>query len=392
MKLAHTLLVACLGAAPLCAQQVEPKNEAPKPATTEGSGANGGVKAEGQPSTAQPGHRHSHANAQPQPEQKPVAYIGVLTREVPAELRAQFSLAEGFGLLVDAVLPDSPAKAAGLKVYDVLVKFEDQQLVNMEQFMVLVRAKKKGDVVQLDVITGGKETTVSVTLGEHLFAAHEHRQHHDEWAGGMHPPSHGDSFRGGEQRGLQNQNNAIHEQFERLRHLQQELREYQERIQQWSKGGSIGPIPQSPAFNLPGHGQQPEGDGRTRGHQPKTGISIPPGTDLQRFYFSQSQSAANVTQRDDSGEFTLKNEDGKKTFIARPKNGQEQSWPINNDKEREAVPQEFRDKLRSLDGAGGGVRIEIHPRPGMNAPGNPGPAGSGNAPALPPVKAQTTSA
>lgn len=310
-----------------------------------------------------------------------MAYIGVLTREVPAELRAQFSLPEGFGLLVDEVLPDSPAKTAGLKVYDVLVKFEDQQLVNMEQFMALVRAKKKGDVVQLKVITGGKETLVSVTLGEHLVAAHDHRQHHA-----------GDMFRDGEQRGFQNQNNAIHEQFERLRHLQQELREYQERVQQWSKGGSKGPIPQAPALNLPGHGQQPEGGGRTRGHQPQTGLSIPPGTDLQRFHFSQSQSAANVTRRDDTGEYTLKNEDGKKTFIARPKNGQEQSWPINNDQEREAVPQEFRDKLRMMDGANGGVRIEIHPRPGMNVPGNPAPAGDGNAPALPPVKAQTTSA
>ncbi len=391
MKLPHTFLIACLGAAPLCAQQVEPKTEAPKTAPAEGAGANGGVKTEGQKPNTQPGHHHSRGNAQPQQEQKPVAYIGVLTREVPAELRAQFSLPEGFGLLVDEVRPDSPAKTAGLKVYDVLVKFEDQQLVNMEQFMALVRAKKKGDVVQLKVITGGKETLVSVTLGEHLVTAKEHRQHHDGLAGGMHPFN-GESFRGGEQRGFQNQNNAIHEQFERLRHLQQELREYQERVQQWSKGGSKGPIPQAPTLNLPGHGQQPEGGGRTRGHQPQTGLSIPPGTDLQRFHFSQSQSAANVTRRDDTGEYTLKNEDGKKTFIARPKNGQEQSWPINNDKEREAVPQEFRDKLRMMDGANGGVRIEIHPRPGMNVPGNPAPAGDGNAPALPPVKAQTTSA
>lgn len=395
MKLPHTFLIACLGAAPLCAQQVEPKTEAPKTAPAEGAG--GGVKPEGQNPNAQPGHRHSHANGQAQPEQKPVAYIGVLTREVPAELRAQFSLPEGFGLLVDEVLPDSPAKAAGLKVYDVLVKFEDQQLVNMEQFMALVRARKKGDVVQLKVITGGKETAVSVTLGEHLVAAKEHPQPHHMGgmpSNGMAPFS-GEMFRGGEQRehGLQNPNNALHEQFERLRNFQKELREYQERIQEWSKGGSKGPIPQAPMLQLPGHDQQPEGGRHHRnGHQPQTGLSIPPGTDLQRFHFSQSQSNANVTRRDDTGEYTLKNEDGKKTFIARPKNGQEQSWPINNDKEREAVPQELRDKLRMMDGANGGVRIEIHPRPGMNAPGNPAPAGSGNAPSLPPVKAQTTSA
>ena len=392
MKLPHTILIACLGAAPLCAQQAEPKTEAPKTAPAEGAGAHGGVKTEGQKPHAQQDHRHSHA--QPQPEQKPVAYLGLLTREVPPELRAQFSLPEGFGLLVDEVLPDSPAKAAGLKVYDVLVKLEDQQLVNMEQFRALVRAKKKGDVVQLKVITGGKETQMSITLGEHLVAAKEHHQHP---AGGMPshgmPPLNGGMFHGGAERGFQNQNHALREQFERLRHLQQELREYQERMQQWSKGGSQGPMPQAPRLNLPGHGQQPEGGGRHRnGHPNQTGLSIPPGTDPQRFHFSQSQSNASVTRRDDTGEYTLKNEDGKKTFTARPKTGQEQSWPINNEKEREAVPQEFRDKLRMMDGANGGIRIEIHPRPGTSAPGHPAPAGSGNAPALPPVKAQTTSA
>ena len=88
---------------------------------------------------------------QPPPgaQQKPVAYIGVLTREVPPELRSQLSLPEGFGLLVEEVMPDSPAQHAGLKVYDLLVKFEDQQLVSMEQLMLLVRVKKKGDVVNL---------------------------------------------------------------------------------------------------------------------------------------------------------------------------------------------------------------------------------------------------
>ena len=89
MKLPHTFLIACLGAAPLCAQQVEPKTEAPKPVPAEGAAANGEGKTEGRNPNAQPGHHHSRGNAQPQPEQKPVAYIGVLTREVPPELRAQ---------------------------------------------------------------------------------------------------------------------------------------------------------------------------------------------------------------------------------------------------------------------------------------------------------------
>ncbi len=365
MKLPLTLLIACLGAAPLCAQQVEPNAEAPKPATGAGS-PNGEVKADSPASTAPTAHRHAHGNGMPQPERKPVAYIGLLTREVPPELRAQFSLAEGFGLLVEEVMPDSPAKGAGLKVYDVLVKFEDQQLVNMEQFMSLVRSKKVGDVVHLAVITGGKETQVPVTLGEHMVETRKHQAH----------------------RGFPNQGNAMQENMERLHHMQQEMREYQERVQQWSKGGGNGPMPQAPMLRLPGHGdEQPsrEGGRHPSGRQTQTGISIPPGTDLERFKVSQSQSSANVTRRDASGEYTLKNENGHKTFIAHPNNGQEQSWPINTDAERQAVPEEMRDKLRMMDGTGSGTRIEINP-------GHPAPAGRGNAPALPPVKAQTTSA
>lgn len=387
MKLFHTLFLACLGAASLHAQQAEPKPEAPKPAAAGDAGsANGGVKPEGQTSSAPPGRRPSYTNVLPQPEPKPEAYLGLLTREVPVELRAQFSLAEGFGLLVEEVMPDSPAKAAGLKAYDVLVKFEDQQLVNMEQLKALVRAKKKGDVVQLEVITGGKRTQVPVTLGEHQVAASDHPMHHAHPSRAQPdilPFFKGEVFRGGEQHGFQNPGHAFQEQMERLQHLQQELREYQERVQQWSKGGGTGPMPQMPMLNLPGAGQSSHEGGRHH-RQPQTGISIPPGTDLKRFNFSHSQSAANVTRRDDSGEYTLKNEDGKKTFTVRPKNGQEQSWPVNTDAERQAVPQEFQNKLKMMDHAGSRTHIEINPGPGMNVPGTP--------PALPPVKAKTTSA
>ncbi len=409
MKVPQTLLIACLGAAPLWAQQVESQtkdlkvevqNSAPPsgeagaigsaPAAGGGSGA---VKTDGQ-------HHHAHGHGQAQPEKKPVAYIGLLTREVPAELRAQFSLADGFGLLVEEVFPDSPGKTAGLKVYDVLVKFEDQQLVNMEQFMALVRSKKKGDVAQLTVITGGKETKVPVTLGEHLVAAHtEHHPYPQGSAGwgqpnGMHAFN-GEMFPGGSQHGFQNPGNAMREHME---HFQQEMREYQQRMQEWAKGGRSGTMPQPPKFNpMPGGGtlQQPEGGGRHHnGHHNQTGISIPPGTDLQRFNF-RTQTATNISRSDDSGEYSLKSVDGKKTFTVRPKNGQEKSWPINNDAERQAVPLEFRDKLKSMDSTTSGVRIEINPGitlPGAPAPTAPAPNSGGDTPALPPVKGKATSA
>jgi hypothetical protein len=81
----------------------------------------------------------------------------------------------------------------------------------------------------------------------------------------------------------------------------------------------------------------------------------------------------NVTRRDDAGEYTIKREDGKTTFSVRPKGGKEQSWPVNTEEERIAVPEEFRDKLRMMDGA----RIEV--RPGGEGPARaPAPPQNGN--------------
>lgn len=349
MKLKHSLLIACLGAAPLQAQQPEKKN-APKPAQD--------TPGEQTPRSPQPTRK---PNA-PAEEQKPVAYIGVLTREVPAELRSQFSLPEGFGLMVDEVMPESPAKAAGLKTHDVLVKFEDQRLVNMEQLMALVRSKKKGEIAQLTVVTGGKETQVPITLGERMVAANERRQPYG--FGGW--PQPGMPFDGREmeqmRRGMRDMGGEQREQMERF---QNEMREYQEHLQNWMQGDQRTPMPQAPMFNIPDHLRRENTEHRS-GPSPQDGHT-------QRFSFSESHEAMNVTRRDDAGEYTIKREDGKTTFSVRPKGGQEQSWPVNTEEDRKAVPEEFRDKLRMMDGA----RIEVRPE-GANPPRAPAPPPSGN--------------
>lgn len=401
MKLKHSFLIACLGAMPLCAQQAEQKIEVQKTEKTEsasGGGnasnsvtvtvdSNGVTKTETRTSDSQNGRRHPFNppgqpnqpnNPPPQAQnQKPVPYIGVMTREVSPELRAQFNLPEGFGLMVEEVMPDSPAEHAGLKVHDILVKFEDQQLVSMEQLMLLVRSKHKGDTVNLTVITGGKETQVPVVLGEHVMPSmpqHQQPNFGGGWPHGGRPFMNNGGFGGGDLRNLQNQSREFNEQMERF---QREMREYQERIQDWARQGSQGIMPQPPMFNVPGGGggNQPQRGGV--GHM-NGGVQMQPlnpaGGNAQQFNFSESHAAANITRRDDSGEYTIKREDGKTTFIARPNNGQEQSWPINTDAERKAVPEEFRDKLRMMDGPNSNIRIQINPGPD-NIP-QPAPGGT----------------
>lgn len=54
-----------------------------------------------------------------------------------------------------------------LQEHDILLKMDDQILVNLEQLSVLVRGKKKGDEVILTYLRGGKESKANVILGEH---------------------------------------------------------------------------------------------------------------------------------------------------------------------------------------------------------------------------------
>jgi len=283
-------------------------------------------------------------------EQKAVAYMGVLTREVPVEIRSQFGLPDGFGLMVDEVMPDSPAQAAGIKAHDILVKFADQQLVNMEQLMTLVRSKKKGEAVPFTIITGGKETQVSVTLAERMMPANEMRQPNRGFPGM--PPHMQQYFGGGGQ--------DFREQMEQF---QRQMREYQERMQEWGRGGRDGPMPQMPM---------------NRREERRGSSSSSRDGNAHAESHAESHTASNIIRRDDTGEYQLKNEDGKRTFTVRPKDGQEQSWPVNTDAERQAVPEKFREKLRLFDNVHQDLRGPDAPRPPDGGPrGNPPPAPKG---------------
>jgi hypothetical protein len=94
------------------------------------------------------------------------AFLGVATSAPSATLRAQLNLSRGMGLVVDLVEKDSPAELAGVKVHDILQKFDEQLLVNAQQLAVLVRSKKPGDQVRLTLLREGKPVNVTARLIE----------------------------------------------------------------------------------------------------------------------------------------------------------------------------------------------------------------------------------
>ncbi|HEY2584930.1 MAG TPA: PDZ domain-containing protein [Tepidisphaeraceae bacterium] len=97
-------------------------------------------------------------------------WVGVSVAPAPASLRHQLKVTDGVGLVVEFVQPKSPAADAGLKPFDLLLKLDDQWLINPDQFAVLIRMHHAGDEVKLTCLSEGNERTVSVKLVEHEAA------------------------------------------------------------------------------------------------------------------------------------------------------------------------------------------------------------------------------
>jgi len=94
----------------------------------------------------------------------PVTYLGVETSDVPRVVSDQLGLQKGFGLVVDYVVPDGPAAAAGVQQNDILKMFNDQILTEPDQLSKLVRSLSEGTTVTLTVLRKGKEEKIGVKL------------------------------------------------------------------------------------------------------------------------------------------------------------------------------------------------------------------------------------
>src|SRR5213594_1269554 len=96
----------------------------------------------------------------------PVTFLGVDTSEVPSVLCDQLGLPKGFGLVVDYVVPDGPAAAAGVQQNDIIKMLNDPILTEPDQLSKLVRSYSEGTTVTLTVLRKGKEEKISVKLSK----------------------------------------------------------------------------------------------------------------------------------------------------------------------------------------------------------------------------------
>jgi S1-C subfamily serine protease len=70
------------------------------------------------------------------------------------------------GIVIAAVAPDGPAAQAGLKRGDILLKFNGEAVNNAQELVGYLGDLKSGDQVELTVLHGDEERTLTATLGD----------------------------------------------------------------------------------------------------------------------------------------------------------------------------------------------------------------------------------
>jgi serine protease Do len=116
----------------------------------------------------------------------PVTFLGVETSQVPSVVSEQLGLAKGLGLVVEYVVPDGPAAAAGIQQNDILKMLNDQILIEPSQLRKLLQTFSEGTEVTLTILRKGQEQKVTVKL-----AKKEVPQRHS-WIPGGKPGPHWD--------------------------------------------------------------------------------------------------------------------------------------------------------------------------------------------------------
>ena len=247
------------------------------------------------------------------PHLEKFTFLGVSASTLPERMSEQLNLPSGIHLSVDQVSPESPADLAGLKLYDVLLKLDDQILINSAQLKALVRMKIPGDKVNLEILRKGKPITLFATLSEMDQAS---------------IPTNSQIF------GMKNKDIFSGEPFSS--NIDQLMPKLDPSIRDLLKkhGFSQLPIIDTDSFGFdpdsPLHGSSSNSD------------------NVQSFTYSSEQKQITTSDEQGTLDYTLK--DNQKHLRATSPEGKILfDGPITTNEEREKLPPELRDRLQKIE-------------------------------------------
>src|SRR6266699_518533 len=111
----------------------------------------------------------------------PMTFLGVETSQVPDVVSEKLGLSKGLGLVVEYVVPNSPAASAGIQQNDILKMLNDQILIEPSQLRKLLQTFPEGAEVTLTVLRKGQEQKLTAKL-----ARKEVPQQRSAFPGGNH--------------------------------------------------------------------------------------------------------------------------------------------------------------------------------------------------------------
>jgi len=93
-------------------------------------------------------------------------YIGVWLQPVDEKLASYLGVNQAEGMVVANVVAGGPAAQAGLKKYDVIIKVDKKTINNYDELQEILKSKRVGDKVLLEIIRNQKPLLVTVNLAE----------------------------------------------------------------------------------------------------------------------------------------------------------------------------------------------------------------------------------
>ena len=94
------------------------------------------------------------------------SWLGVESQEITSERAKELKLPAERGVLLERIVPDSPAAKAGLKDNDVITEINGQRVEGAAQFRRMIHEIPAGRTIQLTVWRDGRAQPISVTLGK----------------------------------------------------------------------------------------------------------------------------------------------------------------------------------------------------------------------------------
>ncbi|MEL6933049.1 MAG: Do family serine endopeptidase [Pseudomonadota bacterium] len=94
------------------------------------------------------------------------SWLGVQIKPVGEDVAHVLGLTAGDGVMIEQVVKDSPAEAAGLQSGDVILSFAGKDVTELRDLTRGVARETAGTTAEIEVFRGGKELTLEVTLAK----------------------------------------------------------------------------------------------------------------------------------------------------------------------------------------------------------------------------------